>query len=342
MVDLQKSADPGERIEPVRSRPSVGRLAGLVWSLLFNSIKLLPRHNGSQLAAAMAYYGLFSIFPAGIAIAAIGGLFLNDAGTRTELVDYLFRELPIDQAQGRGDIVSLVDGVAGNAGALGAIGVVGLVISASALLGAARAAVNRIFGGTVTRGALRGKGIDIALLFSLGLLFILSFAATLIGSLDIPLGGSFGELVSAVLGAGGALLPLALTAFVIGALYRILPVQHPPLAQTWPGIVFATLGIELLKRLFSIYLGNFADYSAIYGSLGAVIAFMFFAYLASLVFLVGAEMAAIWPAVRRGDFDDPDADPIPRQIRDALLGLFKRNEQEREPDRWSRLRRPPR
>jgi len=110
----------------------------------------------------------------------------------------------------------------------------------------------------------------------------------------------------------------------------VLPVQHPPLSQTWPGIVFATAGIEVLKRAFSFYLTNVADYSAIYGSLGAVIAFMFFAYLSSIVFLLGAEMAAIWPGVRRGDFDgDDDGDPLLIQIRDALLGLFRRNRADR-------------
>ena len=37
-----------------------------------------------------------------------------------------------------------------------------------------------------------------------------------------------------------------------------------------------------------------------YGSLGAVIAFMFFVYLASMVFLFGAEIASEYPRLRGG------------------------------------------
>jgi membrane protein len=102
-------------------------------------------------------------------------------------------------------------------------------------------------------------------------------------------------------------------------------------------VIFAALGYELLKRGFGIYLDQFANYSAVYGSLGAVIAFMFFVWLASLVFLIGAEMAAVWPKVRAGAFDaDPDEQDernIGEKARDAVLGLFRRNRVESSPRR---------
>jgi membrane protein len=97
-------------------------------------------------------------------------------------------------------------------------------------------------------------------------------------------------------------------------------------------VLFAAVGYELVKRGFSIYLDNFANYDAVYGSIGAIIAFMFFVYVAAVVFLLGAEMAAIWPRARAGGFDsDEPGPPLSRQIRDALAGLFKRNESEEMP-----------
>ncbi len=299
------------------------------WTLLIEALGGLSRHRGTQLAAGMSYYALLSVFPAAIIAAAAAGFFLDSPGARNDAVDYLLDELPLTDDRGRADLEKVIDGVTSNAGTLGVIGLVGLLITASALMSAARNSVNVIFGDEVRRGALRGKALDILMILGLGVLFSLSFAVTLVTQLEVGFGAGVGELIESILDATGTLLPLLLTAIVFAGLLRFLPVEHPGLRDIWPGVLFATLGYELLKRGFSVYLENFANYSAVYGSLGAVIAFMFFVWLASLVFLIAAEMVAIWPGVRAGDFDpDPDqADErtIFERARDAALGLVGRN-----------------
>ena len=139
-------------------------------------------------------------------------------------------------------------------------------------------------------------------------------------------------MIEDVLTATGALLPIAISALVFTVLYTVLPVNRPRIRDIWPAIVFATIGFELVKRGFSVYLDEFADYSAVYGSLGAVVAFMVFVYIAAIVFLFGAEMAALWPEVRRrrarpgrrGD-DDGDSKSFGEEVRDFLKSLVSRN-----------------
>ncbi len=58
-----------------------------------------------------------------------------------------------------------------------------------------------------------------------------------------------------------------------------------------------------MKNGFAIYLRYFGNYDAVYGSLGAVIAFLFFVYVSANVLLLGAEMAAEWPRVSHGHYD---------------------------------------
>lgn len=292
----------------------------------------MSEHRGTQSAASMAYYALFSVFPTAIVLAAIAGFVLDDAAARQDVVDFLFKELPLsDDASGRGDIENLVKGVTNNSGTLGLIGGLALLISASALISAARNSINAIFGGDVTRGLVRGKGLDLALVLGIGALFVLSFAATLLTQIEPNFGDGVLGLFETVFTATGWVLPLALSAIVFGVLYTVLPVNHPRLRDVWPGVLFATLGYELLKRGFSIYLDGFANYSAVYGSLGAVIAFMFFTYVASLVFLLGAEMAALWPRVRAGEFDPGSGDDegpsrsFGEQVRDVGRNLVSRN-----------------
>ena len=92
------------------------------------------------------------------------------------------------------------------------------------------------------------------------------------------------------------------------------------------------LGYEVLKRGFQVYLDGFSNYSAVYGSLAAVVAFMIFVYLVAFVFLFGAEMSAVWPGVRHGDYDgDPDEDG--ESVGEAILGFLKRLFTRNEVDR---------
>jgi membrane protein len=300
------------------------------WALIWNSIERLGPHRVGNLAASMGYYALLSLFPAAIVLASIAGLVLNDEAARQDVVEFLLEELPLSAEDGRSDIERVVDDVVRNAGTLGVIGAVALLLTTSALISAMRNSVAVIFEADVSRGALRGKGLDLLLVLGLGLLFALSFAGTLLGQFDPNLGDGFFNVVEDILTATGSLLPVALSAFVFAVLYTVLPVTHPRLREIWPAVLFATLGFELVKRGFSFYLDQFADYSAVYGSLGAVIAFMVFVYIAATVFLFGAEMAALGPEVMRGDHDpgagdDGEGKSFGEEVRDYLKSLVRRN-----------------
>ena len=56
------------------------------------------------------------------------------------------------------------------------------------------------------------------------------------------------------------------------------------------GSVFAALAWLAVSSLFSWYLGNFANYNATYGALGAVVGLMMWMWLSIIVVLVGAEL----------------------------------------------------
>jgi membrane protein len=70
-----------------------------------------------------------------------------------------------------------------------------------------------------------------------------------------------------------------------------------PRTQRWhtviPGATLATGMWFSSTLLFGFYLKHYADYSIIYGSLGAGIALLVWMYMVSLVILVGAEFNAM-------------------------------------------------
>jgi membrane protein len=114
-------------------------------------------------------------------------------------------------------------------------------------------------------------------------------------------------------------------AFIVFAvLFRLVPSAYPKLRDTWPGVLLAAVGYEIAKTGFAVYLGKFANYSAIYASLATVIAFLVFVWVAANVALLGAEVAANWPQVRAGAYDDDEGEPLGTRIKGLVRGLFVR------------------
>ena len=87
------------------------------------------------------------------------------------------------------------------------------------------------------------------------------------------------------------LLVLASASAAAATLYRYAPSQT---TATWvwlsPGTALSTLGWLLLSVAFGFYVSRIANYNATYGSLGATIALLTWVYLASYIFLLGAEL----------------------------------------------------
>ena len=68
-----------------------------------------------------------------------------------------------------------------------------------------------------------------------------------------------------------------------------------------PGAILATVLWFLSTAAFGWYLQRYADYSLIYGSLGAGIALLVWMYIISLIILVGAEFnAMLFPRYLKG------------------------------------------
>ena len=77
---------------------------------------------------------------------------------------------------------------------------------------------------------------------------------------------------------------------------RVAEVSTPAESRAWhrilPGAVMATAMWFLTTLAFGWYVTRFANYSEVYGSLGAGIALLFWLYIVSLSVLCGAEFNA--------------------------------------------------
>jgi membrane protein len=263
--------------------------------------------RGPQLSAAIAYFGLFAVFPVTILLVAAFGLIAGDGTARREVIDFVMRNVPL-RDEGRADLQAALREVTSNAEAFGVVGIAGLVFSASGLMGALRHALSRAFDVEERRPPLLGKLVDVALVLAVGLVAGLSLVLTVVTRFAVSLSPWLGEL---------APLVLATTVFVL--LYRFVPASPVRWRHCLPGAVLGGLGYAAIKTGFTFYLDEFATYGAVYGSIAAVIAFMVFVFLTANVFIVGAELAAAWPHVD----GEPDDSTDPRPLRERLRALVR-------------------
>jgi membrane protein len=76
-------------------------------------------------------------------------------------------------------------------------------------------------------------------------------------------------------------------------LYHWIPTLRVPWSATLWGALIASLAWKAVTTGFSWYLGStFGQYQLVYGSLGAIVAFLFLIYVISLITLFGAHLSA--------------------------------------------------
>jgi membrane protein len=297
---------------PDRPPPGGARVPVLVFlrRLVIRSFRAFLDDGAPHLAGSIAYRVIFSLVPLAIVLTAVFGIVLSVTGLRADVVDTIVDNLPLS-ADGAAQMRDLLEGATGSRSGLGLIALVGLVWAASGMMGAIRYALNRAWNVDRQRPFVRGKAIDVFLVFCVSILVLLSLALTIAarflerhasGALDAV--GIPGVVASWGL---GVLVPLLLAFASVLFLYRVVPAVSPSLSELWPAALFVALVFGLLQNLFAVYLRHFGNYNAVYGSLGAVFAFLFFVYISTLVLLFGAEIAAHW----RGARETLERRPVP-------------------------------
>ncbi len=332
-----------------RQLPAISRFkerASLEASLTWADVKILARRavqefaddRCTQIAASISYYVFFSVFPLSIFLVTIFGQVLRNDDVKDRVIDALMEVVPLTSQDGRAQLEEVLQGVATDLSLLGLLSVVGLIWSASSMMGALRNALNVAWDTQHRRPAIRGKLLDILMVLCVGVLVALSITATAfrpfvqdqITAVADDL-GFFGGILRSGMWILTFIIPMIVSFLIFAALYRFVPAVRTSFNEIWPGALFASVAFEVAKVGFSFYLRNFGNYNAIYGSLGAVIVFMLFIFIAANVLLMGAEVASEWPRVRAGHYDRgmPTREPqskIPRGerlralLRQAVLG----------------------
>ena len=260
----------------------------ILWGVYEN----IGRHRVVAMAASVTFYSILALFPAIAALVSLYGLF-SDPGTIASHLDMLAGVLPGGAVQVIGDELKRVVGQRNDA--LGLAFVIGLATalwSANAGIKALFDALNLVHDEEEKRSFIVLNAVS------------LTFTAAAIGFVILALGVVV--VVPVVLDLLGirtgadqiiqwlrwpALLLVVM--FGLSLLYRFGPSCSEARWRwiTWGSATAAVLWL-LASVLFSWYAANFGSYNKTYGTLGAIIGFMVWIWISTIVILLGAEIDA--------------------------------------------------
>jgi membrane protein len=223
-------------------------------------------------------------------------------------------------------VVETLRGVVDASGPVSIISFVILAFSASGLFASVRRSLDFIWGMRVARPMFQGKAFDLVMLFAVMAIFILVIVALGIGSALRAVGNADDSWLTGTLiwGLSSTAASWFVTFGVCAAAFRYIPQVRTRFRDIWLGAAVVATGFEVLKFAASIYVANFNSFDLVYGALGGVLLFLLLVYWAAYIFLIGAEVAAEYPRVRAGEYDELDAGTGEKQpLRDMLTGAVK-------------------
>ena len=248
------------------------------------------RNHTLQMAAALAYYFVLSLFPALIFLSAVVA-YLPVPNLFNQALALLARFLPAD-AMGLVQRV-LADVISPNKGTFLSLGILGTLWAASGGFAAMIEALNIAYDVRDDRPFWKTRPLAVGLAFLTGALLLIALSVMVVGP-------RFGQWLAGKVHLSGLFvllwpfihwtIAIGFTILAVEALYFLAPNVKQRLRATLPGAVLAVSCWIALSYLLGIYFRHFGNFNKTYGTLGAAVALMIWLYWIGFAMLVGAEL----------------------------------------------------
>jgi membrane protein len=272
------------------SYEKIDQLSGNRLGILEHAIKTFTEKQAAQASAGLAYYSIFSIFPLLLVFIATGSYFLDSRQVFDIVTQFIQQALPISRQLINENLQDILKA----RGAAGVLSIVTLLWSASGMFTNLAYNINLAWSKAVRRNYLQNRLVGLWMIVGLIGLIILSLVLSWITQrlphMDIAHASPLYLIFLRIASALGSWLMIFLVFFT---LYHWIPTMRVRWSSTVWGALLASLAWKAVTTGFTWYLGSrFGSYQLVYGSLGAIVAFLFLIYIISLITLFGAHLSA--------------------------------------------------
>lgn len=250
------------------------------------------RNHILQMAAALSYYCVLSLFPALIFFSALIA-YLRLPNLFPQALRAMASALPPDAMHLVEQVLASV--INSNKGAFLSLGILGTLWSVSSGFSAIIEALNVAYEVEDDRPFWKTRLLALLLAFTTGALLLVALGVMIVGP-------GFGGWLAARLHVSGlfvALWPYIHWSVAVGfgvlaveAVYFLGPNVKQDFLVTLPGAALAVGCWIGLSYLLGVYFRHFANYNKTYGTLGGAIVLMVWLYWTGFAMLLGAELNA--------------------------------------------------
>ena len=255
---------------------------------IYRVFRNFSRDDGSHMAAGVAYYAIFSLFPLALGTISIAGLFVNADDVRDSVIGFMERQIGVGS---EALVSSNIEALLNARGAVGIVALVTLFWSSRAVFGAVHRVMNRAWKVTEPSHFITYQVGQVLAAVGVAVVFM---ASATIG----PTGRALASRTEYLFGITMPWVTLfTVSSFFLSALiFLLIYVVVPDSKVRWrdaiPAAVLATILFEFAKAGFAYYLSNLSSLDLVYGSVTTVVVLMLFLYLVSMVLVFGAELSS--------------------------------------------------
>jgi membrane protein len=260
--------------------------------ILFRVWKNIGEDRVIVVAAGVTFYSVLALFPAIAALVAVYGFFA-DPTTIASHLDSIAGMVPTGAIEViRDQITRVASQGRATLGLTFLAGFAASLWSANAGMKSLFDALNLVYNEPEKRGFIWLNLISLLFTILTITFALLAMGAMVIVPIALNMVGLGGVTETVIKIARWPALLIVIT-LALAFLYRYGPSREKPQWRwiTW-GSAVAAVSWLVISILFSWYAENFGNYNKTYGSLGAIIAFMFWIWLSIIVVLLGAELNA--------------------------------------------------
>jgi len=263
---------------------------GMIKNALVRTYGDVLRNHTMQMAAALSYYFVLSLFPGLIFLSAVVA-FLPVPDLFNQALGVMARFLPPDST----GLVRrvLADVITPNRGTFLSFGILGSLWAASGGFSAAIEALNVAYEVNDDRPFWKTRPLALGLAFLTGTLLLIALSVMIVGP-------RFGEWLASRIHLSNLFvllwpyihwsIAIGFAIFAVEALYFLAPNVKQRFLATLPGAILAVGCWIALSYVLGVYFRHFANFNKTYGTLGAAIALMTWLYWTGFAMLVGAEL----------------------------------------------------
>lgn len=276
------------------------RISGNRLNLLKDAIETFNVTRAGQASASLAYYVIFSLFPLLLVLISAGGFFLDSEQVYLKVAELIQENIP---ATSYDWIVENLQHILERRGTIGIFFLATLLWAASGGFISLAYNINLAWLEAPQRNFFQRRLIGLQMIAGLSLLFLVSLIVDSIVNLLHILNLPFTSFLELGLWKWLSNLFSWLVIFVLFyVLYYWVPTVNVSGRAAFWGALTASIAWKAATTLFSWYVrSGFGRYEMIYGSVGALVAFLFLIYILATVTLFGAHLTSAIDRKRKLD-----------------------------------------